>query len=106
MLLKTLLGLHVGVSDNDLARLQEVVESHCAILLVLWLAKLLAFLLDLLNDLGRGLSALKFGFLFRLFLGNHNFTETLELLIIFEIVVFAALGQVSKIEAEFNLEGI
>ena len=106
MLVKTLLGLHVGVSDNDLARLQEVVEGHSAILLVLWLAEQLAFLLDLLDDLGRGLSALKFGLLFRLFLGNHNFTEALELLVILEIVVFAGLGQVSEVETELNLEGI
>ena len=47
------------VLHHDFARLEEVVEGHGAVLLVLGIAELLAFLDELVNDSLRGLSTLK-----------------------------------------------
>ena len=57
---ETFLCLKVGVLDDKLACLKEVIEGHGAILLVLGITKLLAFLGKLLDDLFGWLGFLKF----------------------------------------------
>ena len=47
------------VLHHDFACLEEVVEGHGAVLLVLGIAELLALLDELVNDSLRGLSTLK-----------------------------------------------
>jgi len=106
MLFKTVLGLLMSVLHYDFTRLQEVVKRHSAVLLVLWLSELLALLLDSLDDLGRGLSALILCPLFRLFLGDYQLAEALELLIVLKFVVFARLGQMRQVEAELDDQGV
>ena len=59
------------VLNHNFARLEEVVEGHSAILLVLGIAKLFALLDELVNDSLRGLSTLELFLLLRFFLGNY-----------------------------------
>ena len=56
---QAILCLQMRVLHHDFARLEEVVEGHGAVLLVLGIAELLALLDELVNDSLRGLSTLK-----------------------------------------------
>lgn len=102
MLIKTSLGLIVGVLDDDLRCLQEEIKGHGTILLVLGLTEELALFLNHGNDLGGRLGAVELGLLLRLLLGDHNLTEALKLVVVFKIEVFAGLGQMGQVETKLN----
>ena len=72
MLFKTLLCLQEGVFDNNFAGLQEIVESHRSILLVLSLSKSFSISDKFLDDFFRWLGFFKFRLLLRFFL-RHNY---------------------------------
>ena len=103
---ETFSGLLMGVLDDDLASLKEVIEGHGAILLVLGLSKKLTFSDEAGDDTCGRLGALELGLLLRLLLGDDESTETLKILVVLEVVVSAGLGKVGKIKAELNNEGI
>ena len=71
MVCQAVLCLQVCVFHHDFAGLEEVVEGHGAVLLVLGIAELLALLDKLVNDGLRGLSTLELFLLLRFFLGNY-----------------------------------
>ena len=106
MLVKTILGLNVGVLNHNLGGLEEVVESHGSVLLVLRLTKELAFCDDLGDNILGGLSALELGLLLGLFLGDDDATEALKLVVVLQIVVSGRLSEVGKVEAELLGEGV
>ena len=72
MLFKTLLCLQEGVFDNNFAGLQEIVESHRSILLVLSLSKSFSISDKFFDDFFRWLGFFKFRLLLRFFL-RHNY---------------------------------
>ena len=59
MVCQAILCLQVCVLHHNFTSLEEVVEGHGAVLLVLGIAELLALLDELVNDSLRGLSTLK-----------------------------------------------
>ena len=59
MICKAILCLQVCVLNHDFAGLEEVVEGHGAVLLVLGIAEQLALLDELVDDSLRGLSTLE-----------------------------------------------
>ena len=106
MLVKTLLGLDVGVLNHNLGGLEEVVESHGAVLLVLRLTKERTFCDDLGNNFLGGLCALELGLLLGLFLGDDDAAEALKFLVVLQIVVSRSLSEMGKVELELCGEGV
>mmetsp|Transcript_17494 Transcript_17494/g.22165 ORF Transcript_17494/g.22165 Transcript_17494/m.22165 type:complete len:312 (-) Transcript_17494:179-1114(-) len=106
MLGKALGRLLDHVLGDDLVRLQEVVEGHGAVLLVLGLTKDFALSDEQLDDLRGGLGAIELSLLLRLLLSDDEAAERLQLLVILKVEVLAGVGQVLQVEAELLLEGI
>lgn len=106
MLVEAILGLVISVLDNDLAGLQEKVEGHGAVLLVLRLSEELTFFLDQSDHLGGRLGTIELRLLLRFLLGDHYPAETLKFVVVLKIVVFAGLGQMGQVEAELDLERV
>ena len=104
MLFETLLGLVIGVLDDNLGSLQEVLEGHAAVLFVLGLSEGGALSMDHADNMRGRLGAVEFGLLLRLLLGDHNSTEALKLIVVLKVEVLAGLGQMGKVEAELNGE--
>lgn len=103
---QTLLGHAVSELDHDLARLQEVVKSHRAVLFVLGFSKEFSLSDDLIDDfLGRG-GSLQLGSLFGFLLRDDDLAERLELLVVLELKVHRGTRQVRQVEAEFDNESI
>jgi hypothetical protein len=106
VLVETFLGLVISVLDNDLAGLQEKVEGHGAVLLVLRLSEELTLFLDQSDHLGGRLGTIELSLLLRFLLGDHYPAETLKFVVVLKIVVFAGLGQMGQVEAELDLERV
>ena len=63
MLFETLLGLVIGVLDDNLGSLQEVLEGHAAVLFVLGLSEGGALSMDHADNMRGRLGAVEFGLL-------------------------------------------
>jgi len=70
MFSKTFARLDDNPLRNNLIRLEEEIECHSAISLVLRLAKCLSFFNNFFNNLGRWLRALELSLFFRFLLGK------------------------------------
>ena len=100
MLFKAFLSLDVGVLNDDFRSFKEIVEGHCAVLLVLGLAKFFAFSNELVNNFFGGLCPGELSLFLRFFLSDHNATEAFQLFVVFQVVVSRSLSEVGKIKTK------
>lgn len=94
MFFETNPGLLCCELANYFHSVKEVVKSHRAIRLKLGLSKCFALLYYFFDDLFGRLCARKLSLFLRLLLRDDNLSERNDLLVVIQIVVFAASDQI------------